>query len=261
MKIKDIAAAIEESAPLSFQEDYDNAGLITGNPDSKATGALFCVDVTEEVIGEALSLGVNMIISHHPIIFIPIKKINGSNHVERVIISALKNDIAIYAAHTNLDSAKDGISIRMAEMLGLKNIKVLQSRLNDPTTGYGAVGELADKEEAEEFLQKVKDVFKTGAVRHSVINKEYVQKIAVCSGAGSFMAQEAIDAGADLFITADIKYNTFLDVRKEIIIADIGHFESEYCSIEILYEIVTKKFPKFAAHKSVKSENPVIYLS
>lgn len=261
MKIKEITDLIESFAPLSLQENYDNAGLLTGNKENEARGALFCVDVTEEVVDEALELGVNMIISHHPIIFSPLKKINGGNHIERIVIKAIKNDVAIYAAHTNLDSAAGlGLSHKMAEMLGLRDIEVLEPRNDGSGTGYGAVGTLPYAEKSGDFLLRLKGTFNAEVVRHSRIHKPEVRKIAVCSGSGSFMMDAAANAGADVFITSDVRYNSFFDADNRLILADIGHFESEYCAIDTLYGIVTKKFPKFAVHKSVNSKNPIIYL-
>ncbi|MCC8088931.1 MAG: Nif3-like dinuclear metal center hexameric protein [Rikenellaceae bacterium] len=261
MTIDDITKVIEDFAPLKLQESYDNAGLITGRPDSTAKGALFCVDVTEEVLEECISLGVNLIISHHPLIFHPLKKITGSNNVESLLIKAVKNDIALYSCHTNLDSTENGVSYRMAEMLGLRNISVLVPYQHNSKCGFGIIGDLEEETDSLNFLKFVKETFKSGTVRHSVIDREKISRVAVSSGSGGSFMENAIDAGADIFVTADLRYNTFLDAAGRIIVADIGHFESEYCTIEILYGIVKKNFPKFAAYKSVNSINPVIYLS
>lgn len=261
MLIKEITAALEEFAPLCLQEDYDNAGLITGNPEDEAIGALFCVDVTEKIIDECTSRGINLIISHHPALFYPIKKINGRTNVEKIIIRAIKNDIAIYAAHTNLDSTINGVSYRMAEMIGLKNTSVLVPNHKDNRYGFGILGNLDEYTDPKMFLCSVKNIFNSGTIRHSAIDRDSVFHVAVSSGAGGSFIEDAINAGADIFITADLRYNTFLDAPGRIIVADIGHFESEYCSIDILYEIVKKNFPNFAAYKSVNSINPVIYLS
>ena len=364
MKLKEITGVIEAFAPLTLQADYDNAGLITGRPDMEITGAVLCLDATEAILDEAIAKKANLIISHHPIVFHALKSITGKNYVERVIIKAIQNNIAIYAAHTNLDSVRGGISFAMAEKLGLQNVEVLEPRTNnlvkigvhtpeshveavrqamseagageigdygsctfnvrgegtfrakpgadpyvgqigelhrEPETrttaiapkyranaivaamrkihpyeepayditslelpnreaGYGAVGDLPEPVDAMKFLRTVKDTFAVGAIRHSLSHKPTVQRIAMIGGAGSEGIPLAVAAGADVFLTADIKYNSFFDAENRILLADIGHFESEIGVISLLYELLTKKFPTFALHKSELSHNPVNYL-
>ena len=260
MKLEKITSVIEAFAPLSYQDAGDNAGLAVGFPDKEVTGALFCVDITEDVVDEAIDRGINLVISHHPIIFYPLKRLDYRDNVDRVIIKAIRNDIALYSCHTNLDSARGGLSDCMARMLGLNGVSVLEPRAGDPLSGFGAIGVLEGEMPTLEFLQRVKGVFGSGVVRHSRIYSENIRTVAVCSGAGSYLLPEAIAAKADVFVTADVKHHQFLEAAGRITIADIGHFESEYCSIGILHDIVKKNFPKFAACKSRLSTNPVEFI-
>ncbi len=364
MKVKDIVAAIEDIAPLSYQESYDNAGLIVGRYDWELTGALICLDVVEEVVEEAIEKGLNLIISHHPIVFKGLKRFNGNNYVERTVMLAIKNNIAIYSAHTNLDSVKGGVSDKMCDVLGLVNRKVLDPvsedlkklvtyvpsdkaeevrtslfesgagkignydscsfnlkgegtfKANDsvipyvgktgelhheaetrietifpkhlqgkvisallrshpyeevaydiyslenknPQVGLGMIGELEAPIDSLEFMNKLKDLFHCGVIRHTPIVKDKIRKVALCGGSGSFLLRKAKAAKADIYISGDFKYHEFFDAEGKIIIADIGHYESEQFTREIFYEIVTKKFPNFAVRISEINSNPINYL-
>lgn len=364
MKIKEITSCIEEFAPLSLQESWDNAGLLTGDPSFDVDSALIALDITEEVIDDAIRHGEKLIIAHHPLIFSGIKKLNGNNYVEKALIKAIKNDIAIYAAHTNIDVVKNGVSWRMAQKLGLKNVTTLSGekgllkklivyvpvshaesirgalfnagageignydscsfnsvgqgtfRGNESTNPYvGKPGELHVEEEvrietvfpvylqqriissmlevhpyqevaydiiplenkhnsiglgvvgnidheigATEFLRLVKEVFNCKIIRFAGNTDKIIRKVAVCGGAGSSLINEAIQAKADIFITGDVKYHQFFDAGDKIILADIGHYESEQFTKEVFYELLTKKFPKFAVHLSALDTNPVSYL-
>lgn len=259
MKVREITSLIEAFAPLSLQESYDNAGLIVGREDDEIHRVLLTVDVTEEVIEEALEQECDMIVAHHPIIFHALKRFNSSSYVERCVEQAIRHGIVIYAAHTNLDSAQDGMSWRVAQMLGLENIKVL-----DPTSsegaGFGVVGELSEAVASEDFMRRVMECFSVGALRHSDIVLPKVRRVAICTGAGGSLIDKARDAAADIYLTSDLKYNDFMRHEKSIILADMGHFESEYCVIQILFDILSKKIPIFAVRKSVRSRNPVNYM-
>lgn len=259
MKIKEITAAIESHAPLATQESYDNSGLVVGDPEAAVDSALICVDITEAVIDEAEELGVKLIISHHPVIFNPIKRLTGATNVEKLVARAIRAGIALYASHTNLDVALGGLSHRLAETIGLQNTKIL-SPSKEENTGFGVIGNLPKPCPTEEFLKEVAQKLKIKAIRHSAPATEKVTKIAICSGSGASLIETAQAAGADLYLAADFKYNNFLDAAGRITIADIGHFESEYCAIEVLFDIITKKFPIFALHKSRSAANPVNYL-
>ena len=258
MKVRDIALAIEEFAPLSLQESYDNAGLVVGRMEDEVHSALLAVDVTEEVIAEAKQKGCDMIITHHPIIFQAMKRFNSSTYVERCVEETIRSGIVLYAAHTNLDSTIDGMSWRVGQMLGLGNMTVLQST-NSEGAGFGVVGELANEESSEEFMQRVMKIFDVKAMRHSDIVCPSIRKVAICTGSGGSLIDQARKSGADIYLTSDLKYNDFMRHENSIILADIGHFESEYCAIQILFDILSKKIPIFAVRKSVRSCNPINY--
>ena len=258
MKVRDIAAAIESFAPLSMQESYDNAGLIVGRMDDDVHKALLAVDVTEEVIAEAVAEGCDMIITHHPIIFHAMKRFNSASQTERCVEEAIRRGIVLYAAHTNLDSTPDGMSWRVAQMLGLENIAVMQPT-NTEGAGFGVVGELAEAMPSAEFMRRVMERFDVKALRHSDVVKAEISKVAICTGSGGSLIDDARKSGADIYLTADLRYNDFMRHENAIILADMGHFESEYCAIQILFDILSKKIPIFAVRKSVCSRNPVNY--
>ena len=259
MKVRDITSVIEQFAPLGLQESYDNSGLIVGRYDDEVNRVLLAVDVNEEVLQEAIDEGCDMIITHHPIIFHPLKRLNSANYVERCVEEAIRRGIVLYAAHTNLDSTPDGMSWRVAQMLGLERIEVLQTT-NDDGAGFGVVGELPQCEDAAVFMRRVMQIFNVKALRHSDIVKSQIRKVAICTGAGGSLIDYALKAGADIYLTADLKYNDFMRHENSIILTDMGHFESEYCAIQILFDILSKKFPIFAACRSVRSRNPVNYM-
>ena len=258
MKVKDVTAVIEAFAPLSLQESYDNSGLIVGRHDDEVHKALLAVDVTEEVISEAVENGCDMIITHHPIIFHALKRFNSASVTERCVEEAIRRGIVLYAAHTNLDSAPAGMSWRMAEMLGLESVEILQPTYEN--CGFGAVGYLAEECDAQQFMRSVMERFGVKALRHSDIVKPLVRKVAICTGAGGSLIDEARKSGADIYLTADLKYNDFMRHENSIILADMGHFESEYCAIQILFDILSKNLSIFAIRKSAHSRNPVNYM-
>jgi dinuclear metal center YbgI/SA1388 family protein len=364
MQLSEIIKAIETFAPPSYQENYDNTGLITGNSGQNITGALICLDSIEEVIDEAIRENCNLVIAHHPIIFSGLKQINGKNYVESTIIKAIKNDIAIYAAHTNLDNVQHGVNAKIAEKLGLKNCSVLQPksgllkklvtfcpsdkaaevrdsmfkagagkighydecsynlegfgtfRAGERTkpfvgeqniqhqepetrietifpsqlqsiilkalfashpyeevaydiypleneykqTGSGLVGETEKPQDETEFLKNLKSSLKTDCVRYTALTGNKIKKVAICGGSGSFLLKKAILAGADAFVTADLKYHQFFDAEGKILLADVGHFESEQFTGEIFYDLLMEKFPTFAVRLSKTNTNPVNYL-
>ncbi len=261
MRIREITNAIEEYAPLSVQEDYDNSGLLVGRWDDEVESVLVCVDVTEEVMDEAERTGVGMVVSHHPVIFNGLKSITGSTYVERVVERAIRAGIALYACHTNLDAVYNGMSYRLADILGIERPRLLHpTRPGDPTLGFGIVGELPQTMDAEEFLRGVMAKLNIKSLRHSDIHKKEVRRIALCTGSGAGQIEDAVRAGADVYLAAEFRYNNFLDAAGRIIIADIGHFESEYCAIDLINDIITKKIPNFAVRKSKSSRNPVNYL-
>lgn len=363
MKIKEITQYLESLAPLAYQESYDNSGLIVGQGDEEVSKILISLDCTEAVVDEAIAKGCNLIISHHPIVFKGIKKFNNKNYVERTVIKAIKNDIALYAIHTNLDNVVGGVNFKIAEKLGLQNKAVLspksgllkklavyvprasvegvrralfdagagaignydecsyntagygtfkplsradpaigevgtQERVEETkievvfpsnierkivvamlashpyeevayniitldntlqTIGSGVIGNLEEGISGEEFLAYLKDKLKLKVIRHTELLNKPIQRVAVCGGAGGFLLNEAKRSGADIFITADYKYHEFFDAENDIIIADVGHFESEQFTQELLLEVIQKKFANFAVLLTETDTNPIKY--
>ncbi len=364
MKLSAIINYLETIAPPSLQEHYDNAGLIVGNPQQVVKKILLCIDSTEDVVKEAVKKGCNLIIAHHPIIFKGLKKLTGSNYIERTVMLAIKHDIAIYCMHTNLDNVHTGVNKIICDKLGLKNTAILQpkrqllkklitfcphkdaervrealfaagagvignysetsynlegygtfkgnddasphvgekgKRHHEPETrietiypaylesgvvtallkthpyeevaydllalenihahiGAGMTGELTKPVEEGAFLKFVKKTFKTGCVRHTPLLGKKIKKVAVCGGSGSFLLRDAIRLGADIYITGDFKYHDFFDAEGKIIIADIGHFESEQYTTLLFHDVLRKKFDNFAILFSEVKTNPVNYL-
>jgi dinuclear metal center YbgI/SA1388 family protein len=364
MKIKDITACIEEIAPLNYAEDFDNIGLLIGNYATEVSGVLVTLDTLEVTINEAIENNCNLIVSFHPIIFSGLKKLNGKNYVERVVLKAIQNNIAIYAMHTALDNSIQGVNAKICEVLGLVNTKILIPQKNtlkklityvpsenvnqvrqalfeagagnignydqcsyntegygtyrgnenaNPTLGkkgilhtekevlvsvifekhkqsniiqallnahpyeevaydilsldninkeigIGMVGNLKEPKNELDFLQFVKKTMHTNCIRHSKLLNKPIKKVAVLGGSGSFAIHNAISAKADVYITSDIKYHEFYKAENELIIADIGHYESEQFTKNLLVDILTKKFPNFAVVLSQRKTNPIYYL-
>lgn len=363
MIIKELTDYLEKIAPLSYQEDYDNCGLIVGDSNTEITNVLVSLDVTLEVIDEAISKNCNLIVAHHPLIFRGLKKLNGKNYIEKSVIKAIKNDIAIYAIHTNLDNVANGVNFKIAEKLGLKNIKILapksqtlmkltvfvpqestgklldalysagageignyancsfrtegkgtfkpnhlanpfvgkegyleeveESRIEvifpsylknqvlkgmqsghpyeeisyylhllenqNQEVGSGAIGDLINEMDLLHFLPFLKEKMVLNVIRYTESHRKKIKKIAICGGVGSFLLNEAKGAGADIFITSDYKYHEFFDAENHIIIADIGHFESEQFTKDLIVENISKKFINFATYLSEIDTNPIKY--
>lgn len=364
MKINEITNYLESLAPIYLQEDYDNSGLITGNKYWKVSNILVCLDCTEKVVEEAIAKSCNLIVTHHPIVFSGLKSIVGKNYVEQTIIKAIKNDIAIYAIHTNLDNIKDGVNAVIAKKIGLENTKILRPkkdfikklsfycpvsdarRLKDllweagagnignyshcsfsstgqgtfmgnneskpylgqknvlnsekeekiemllpsylqnkilntlfsnhpfeevayeihllenlnQDIGSGMFGKLKTPMKSNDFLKYLKKVMQTDCIRYTNLNKKHIETVAVCGGSGSFLLDDAKRMKADIFITADFKYHEFFNAENDIIIADIGHYESEQFTKDLLCDILNKKFTKFATHLSSINTNPINYM-
>jgi dinuclear metal center YbgI/SA1388 family protein len=363
MRLAVLIKHLEEYAPLNYQEDYDNSGLLTGDVNQEITAALVALDCVEEIVDEAIAKGCNLIITHHPIVFKGLKKLTGRTYVERVVLKAVKNNIALYAIHTNLDSVHNGVNGVICNRLGLQQAKILQPRSgllkklvtfcpvaqasglrealfaagagniaaysdcsfniegtgtfkagtgtqpfvgqhgmqhqepetrietiyfvqqerkvllalleNHPyeevaydiyalenktdTVGSGMVGWLEPEMEATEFLAFVKSTMNVSVIRHTRPTGKMIKKVAVCGGSGSFLLGQAIAAGADAFITADFKYHEFFDADGKLMIADIGHFESEQFTSDLLIDIIREKFPNFAIRLTEHNTNPINY--
>ncbi|MCX6181157.1 MAG: Nif3-like dinuclear metal center hexameric protein [Bacteroidetes bacterium] len=260
MIIATIIQVLEEWAPPQYQESYDNVGLLTGDKNAEVKGVLVCLDCTEEVIEEAIALGANMVIAHHPIIFSGLKKLTGANYIERTVIKAIKNDIAIYAIHTNLDNVLHGVNAKICALLEIQNKRILQVKRGIAEVGSGMIGELNTPLNTKDFLQKIKIAFSAGSVRYTSVLKDKVSRIAVCGGSGSFLLKDAIEQGADIFLSSDFKYHQFFDAENRIVIVDIGHYEAEKFTKELICEFLREKFPTFALHLSKINTNPVNYL-
>ena len=225
MKIREIAEAIECYAPLRLQEEWDNAGIQVGDPEADITGVLLCTDATEAVVAEAVSRGFNLVIAHHPLIFRGLKKIMGRTPVERTVAMAIKHDITIYSAHTNMDSAWQGVSFRMADKIGMTGLQFLDGNQVDPygengstTAGCGVIGDIAPMP-AIDVIKRVKEAFEVGAVRYCGDATRMVTRVALCGGAGGFLLDKAVELGAQLYVTADMRYHDFLDNHQRIVVA------------------------------------------
>ena len=362
--VKTITQALEQKAPLAWQESYDNSGLQVGDPNMEVIGVLLCLDITEAIIEEALAKKCNLIIAHHPLLFSGLKNITGSTYVERIVMKALQHHIALYAAHTNMDNWKGGVNAKIAEKLILTDTHILAPTSNDlnllycyaPASlvpqieqalfeagagqvgnyfncsfqveglgafqgnedsspligaaggpreqvaetrievlvpnhalskvlaalraaheyeeiaygitplknknqdlGAGMIGSLEQPISESAFLSYLKQALPTACIKHTELLGRPIQRVAVCGGSGSFLLKDAIQAKADVFITSDFKYHQFFDADKQLVIADIGHYESEQFTVEIFYSILNEKFPNFAILYSERNTNPVNY--
>jgi dinuclear metal center YbgI/SA1388 family protein len=363
-RIKDIIKHLETVAPLAYQENYDNSGLLTGNEENDVTGVLITLDVTEKVVEEAVSTNCNLIVAHHPIIFKGLKSLTGRNYVERTVMLALRHNIAIYAIHTNLDNVNNGVNKIICDKLALVNTQILlpkkdtltklvtfipnqsvdqvkkaifeagagqignytdcsfavegtgeftpnakanpaigknnkpeqvnESRIEvifpsylssnvlnalqishpyeevayyltplanqNQLVGSGMMGELKEAMSTADFLKYLKDKMSLSCIRHTSVLKDAVKSIAVCGGSGSFLLSTAIASQADIFISADFKYHEFFDAEEKIVIADIGHYESEVYTKDLILDIISEKFSTFALNLSKTVTNPISYL-
>lgn len=264
MKLSNLLSFLHTIAPDHLQEDYDNAGLITGHRDMEISGVLVCLDAIEEVIDEAISLNCNVVIAHHPIVFRGLKRFNGSNYVERTVIKAIKHDIAIFAIHTNLDNVyQNGVNAMISNKIGLINTEILSPladiKHNDMPVGAGMLGYLPAPMKTDQFLHHLKTQMDLRVVKHTAICKDEIHKVAVCGGSGSFLLKQAKISNADIFVTSDFKYHEYFDADGAIIIADIGHFESEKYTIDLLYDLIMNNFSTFATHYTKIVTNPIKY--
>lgn len=363
MKLRDICNKLEEWAPLAYQESYDNSGLIVGDPETDVKGVLVSLDCLECVVDEAISKDCNIVVSHHPIVFAGLKSLTGKNYVERTVLKAIKNNIALYAIHTNLDNIDTGVNKMIADRLSLQNVKILKPKKDglkmlityvpnshvesvrtalfaqgagsigeysechfsvdgigtfkgsdnsnpavgqkdiresvseqrielvfpsyieskvistlktihpyeevaysvlslinkNENIGSGMIGEISEPLNEMEFLKKLKSKLKTDCIRYTSLLNSKIKKVALCGGAGRFLLSDAKQSGADIFITSDLKYHDFFDAENRILIADIGHYESEQYTMDLITDFLRKNFPKFAIHLSKVNTNPINY--
>lgn len=264
LTFSDIAAALESLAPPAVAESYDNVGLIVGYPNTPVTGVLVNLDVTEELIDEAIARGCNLIVTHHPIWFSARKRLNGEDYVSRIIMRAIREDIGLYACHTNLDNVREGVNRKMASRLDLRDLQWLRpgpARANQPEIGAGMIGHLPEPMLKHDFLALVRDAFGCGGIRYADSPKELIYKVAICGGSGSFLIADALRAGVDAFVTADITYHKFFDNEGQLLLLDIGHHESEQFTSELICTYLSGKFSNFAPRLSGIHTNPVRYFA
>ena len=258
IKVKDICRVVEDFAPLALQESYDNAGLQVGNPEASVSAVLLCLDVTEDTIHEAKARSCNLIVSHHPLIFRGLKSLTGADQTQRIVMEALRDGISIYSAHTNLDSTAEGVSSEMAHQLNLRDLHVLVPSERDPRFGLGIIGCCANPVPQLEFLRKVKETFSVKALRYSGQTQHLViKKVALCGGSGATFISEALRLGADAYLSGDFKYHDYTSYGLDILIADIGHHESELCSRRILSRIIREAFPDCLTYFAESETNPI----
>lgn len=262
--LADIVGAIEDFASPGLQEKWDNTGwqLCPLAPEAPCRGVMLCLDVTPAVVAEAAAEGCNLIVSHHPLIFKGLRHITGATPVERAVIAAISGGIAVYSSHTALDSASAGVSHRLGEMLGLRDMTVLDPQPGSPETGLGVIGEFDRPLSADSFISRVKEVYGAPTVRRSEgpDGLGEIRRVALCSGSGGEFVTTAIGRGADAYITSDTRYHDFVDFGKAILMVDTGHFESEICTKSIFSAIISEKFPTFAVRQSRAEQNPVRYV-
>ena len=257
MRVKDIIKVIEDFAPLSIQEGWDNSGLCVGSPEDDVTSVLLALDCTPELVDEAVACGADMIVTHHPLIFSGLKKISPDDMVGEAVIKAIRAGISIYAAHTSADKVLEGVSGAMAAKLGLVNVTVLDE--DGEGTGLGAVGDLPQPMTAEQAVAFVKDRFALKAMKTSRPSDGMISRVAMCGGSGGSLIKAARKAGAQLYISGDISYHNFF-TSDGFMIMDIGHYESEIEIVDILFSLIKKNFPTFAVRITQNiNSNPIYY--
>jgi dinuclear metal center YbgI/SA1388 family protein len=260
--IGEVVDYLHEIAPEHFQESYDNSGLLVGNRATIITSVLISLDCTEAIVEEAIQLGANLIISHHPIVFRGLKKFTGSTYVERTITKAIKNDIAILAIHTNLDNMRfHGVNTKIAEKLNLTDLRLLSPIVTETIiqVGSGMIGHLPNPMDLKDFLEMLKHNMQLNTIKYTADTGKKIKTVAICGGSGSFLLPKAIEAGADAFVTSDYKYHEFFDADDRLVICDIGHYESERFTIELLFSLISNKFCNFASHCTRIDTNPIKY--
>lgn len=266
-KVSEILSYITEVAPIHWQESYDNSGLLVGDANALVDKVLLTLDLTEKVIDEAIENSFHLVISHHPLIFKGLKSILVDDTTGRIITKAIKHDISIAAMHTNIDNSFYGVNRVLAEQLGLKDLQILrssqQSAISDQRleiqVGSGMLGVLENEISENDFLKIIKEKLNVGAIRHSEFLNKPIRKVAICGGSGAFLIDDAKRCGADVYVTADLKYHDFFDADNEILIVDAGHFETEQFTKQLFADIILKKNPKFAVQISRVNTNSVNY--
>ena len=258
MRACEVAAWIEAFAPVAWQEAWDNSGFSVGSPQTPVKGVLLCLDATDAVLEEALSLGANMIISHHPLIFQGLKQLCEQNETARLVAKALRQNMVIYSSHTNLDKAPEGVSKALAKAIGLENTAAL--RPEPPLSqGLGLLGELPQAESLTAFLQRLKTILGLPYIRTSPHILSQVRRVGICGGGAASLMPDALRAGVDIFLGGDFRYHDFFPQDPPMMIADIGHYESEIGIIDRLFHILSEKRPNFAVYITKINTNPIYY--
>ncbi|MBO6216044.1 MAG: Nif3-like dinuclear metal center hexameric protein [Prevotella sp.] len=263
MKVKEVMEALERFAPLPLQEDYDNAGLQVGLTEAwEVSGALLCLDVTEEVVDEAEAKGCNLIVSHHPLIFRKLRHVSDTTMTERIVFKAIEKKIAIVSMHTNMDSAWGGVNFKIAEKMGLRDVAFLgETKTAEGVQGAsGIMGNLPQPMEAAEFVKMLKSTFGVECVQANELLQRPISRVAVCGGAGAFLLGDAIGAGADAFVTGEMHYHDYFDTEQKIQIAVIGHYQSEQFTKELFKEIIERECPGVKCCQSTINTNPIKYI-
>lgn len=267
MKIKEVLSALERFAPLPLQEDYDNAGLQIGLTEAEVSGALLCLDVTSEVVDEAIRLGCNLIISHHPLIFHKLAHIIDEDYVQQVVRKAIKNDIAIISMHTNMDAAKGGVNFKIAGKLGLKDVRFFGQQRQVANScgeivngGEGVIGSFEEPLAADDFILLLKKTFGVECVQANQLIRKGIKTVGMCGGAGSFLLGDAIKEGCDAFVTGEMHYHEFFGHEQEIQICVIGHYQSEQFTSEIFQDLLGKSCPGVRTFITTVNTNPILYI-
>lgn len=260
VKIKEVIKALERFAPLPLQESWDNAGLQVGLTEAEVSGALLCLDVTCQIVDEAIAKGCNLIVSHHPLIFRKLARITGEDYVQQAVMKALANNIAIISMHTNMDNARGGVNFRIARKMGLKNVRFMSAKTVDGVEcGSGVVGELEEPMAADDFIIMLKKTFGVECVEANQLLRRPIRTVAMCGGSGSFLLDEAVAVGADAFLTGEMHYHEFFGREQQIQIAVIGHYQSEQFTSEIFKEIIQAECEGVECFIAETCTNPIMY--
>ena len=261
MKIKEVLSALEQFAPLPLQESWDNAGLQVGLTETEVSGALLCLDVNEKIVDEAIQKGCNLVVSHHPLLFRGLKTISDLTDVQRTVMKAVQKGICVISMHTNMDNAKGGVNYKMAEKLGLRDVLFLAPKTVDGVeSGSGVIGELPEAQASDDFVLAVKKAFGVECAMCNELLRRPVRKVALCGGAGDFLLDEALKAGADAFITGEMHYHQYFGYEQQIQICVIGHYQSEQYTAEIFRDIIEKECPGVKTYIAETCTNPILYL-
>ena len=261
MKIKEVLCALEQFAPLPLQESWDNAGLQIGLTEAEVSGALLCLDVTESIIDEAERKGCNLVVSHHPLLFRGLKQISDATDVQRTVWKAVQKGICVVSMHTNLDNARGGVNFKIAERLKLQHADFfVQKTVDGVVCGSGVMGELAEPMAADDFVLHVKREMEAEHAMCNELLRRPVKKVAICGGAGDFLLDDAVKAGADAFLTGEMHYHQYFGYEQVIQICVIGHYESEHFTVEIFRDIILKACPEVRTEIAEKNTNPILYL-